>query len=71
MPLMSKLAFTRRLTWLHKKGNCSSLTDLDKGNLKMTTDFRSVYGTLLKEWMGFDQNRKVLKGDYPTLGVFG
>jgi uncharacterized protein (DUF1501 family) len=48
-----------------------SLTDLDNGNLKMTTDFRAVYGTLLKEWMGFDHNRKVLKGDYPTLGVFG
>ncbi len=32
-----------------------SLTDLDDGNLKMTTDFRSVYATMLKEWMGFEE----------------
>jgi uncharacterized protein (DUF1501 family) len=52
-------------------GSPPSLTDLDNGNLKMTTDFRSVYGTMLKEWMGFDNNQKVLKGDFSTLGVFG
>jgi uncharacterized protein (DUF1501 family) len=52
-------------------GTFPSLTDLDDGNLKMTTDFRSVYGTMLGEWMGFDGNSRVLKGDYPTLGVFG
>jgi len=38
--------------------------------LKMTTDFRSVYGTMLKEWMGFDDIQGVLKGDFPLLGVF-
>jgi uncharacterized protein (DUF1501 family) len=36
----------------------------------MTTDFRSVYGTMLKEWMGFDNSRAVLKGDFSTLGLF-
>lgn len=51
-------------------GKAPSLTDLDDGNLKMTTDFRSVYATMLKEWMGFDDTKAVLKGDYPTLGVF-
>jgi uncharacterized protein (DUF1501 family) len=51
-------------------GTPPSLTDLDNGNLKMTTDFRSVYGTMLKEWMGFDNSRAVLKGDFSTLGVF-
>jgi uncharacterized protein (DUF1501 family) len=51
-------------------GSSPSLTDLDNGNLKMTTDFRSVYGTMLKEWMGFNDNRTVLKGDFSTLGVF-
>jgi uncharacterized protein (DUF1501 family) len=51
-------------------GQPPSLTDLDDGNLKMTTDFRSVYGTMLQEWMGFDGNRTILKGDYPTLDVF-
>jgi uncharacterized protein (DUF1501 family) len=51
-------------------GQPPSLTDLDDGNLKMTTDFRSVYATMLKEWMGFEDTKGVLKGDYPTLGVF-
>ena len=51
-------------------GQPPSLTDLDDGNLKMTTDFRSVYATMLKEWMGFADTKGVLKGDYPTLGVF-
>ena len=51
-------------------GRPVSLTDLDNGNLKMTTDFRSVYGTMLKEWMGFEDIQRVLKGDFPTLGVF-
>ena len=49
-----------------------SLTDLDEnGDLKMTTDFRSVYATMVKEWMGFDQIKPVLYGDFPTLPVFG
>jgi uncharacterized protein (DUF1501 family) len=52
-------------------GQHSSLTELDDGDLKMTTDFRSVYATMIKEWMGFDDTNSVLKGDYPTLGVFG
>ncbi len=47
-----------------------SLTDLDDGDLKMTTDFRSVYATMLKEWMGHDDTKSVLKGDFPSLGVF-
>jgi uncharacterized protein (DUF1501 family) len=47
-----------------------SLTDLDEGDLKLTTDFRSVYATMMKEWMGFDDTKSVLKGDYPTLGAF-
>ncbi len=51
-------------------GKFPSLTDLDEGDLKMTTDFRSVYATVIKEWMGFDDTKSVLKGDYPTLGIF-
>ena len=51
-------------------GEYPSLTDLDDGNLKMTTDFRSVYGTMLKEWMGYDDIRQTLKGDFPSLGIF-
>ena len=51
-------------------GQPPSLTDLDDGNLKMTTDFRSVYATMLKEWMGFADTKVVLKGEYSPLGVF-
>lgn len=51
-------------------GEHPSLSNLDDGNLKMTTDFRSVYGTMLKEWMGYDGIQETLKGDYPTLGIF-
>lgn len=51
-------------------GQPPSLIDLDDGNLKMTTDFRSVYATMMKEWMGFDGVSTVLKDDYPTLGMF-
>lgn len=31
-----------------------SLTDLDNGDLKYTTDFRSVYASIIDEWMGAD-----------------
>jgi uncharacterized protein (DUF1501 family) len=33
-------------------GTQPSLTDLDeRGNLKMTTDFRSVYAAILEKWL--------------------
>ena len=48
-----------------------SLTDLDEGDLKMTTDFRCVYATMMKEWMGFEDTKSVLKADFETLGLFG
>jgi uncharacterized protein (DUF1501 family) len=51
-------------------GRHPSLTDLDDGNMKMTTDFRRVYATLIKEWLGYDDTAAVLKGSFDTLGVF-
>ena len=33
-------------------GDTPSLTDLDDGNLKMTTDFRRVYASMIEGWMG-------------------
>ena len=51
-------------------GQPPSLTDLDDGNLKMTTDFRSVYATMIKEWLGYDDTAGVLKGTFPSLGMF-
>ncbi|MDZ4773670.1 MAG: DUF1501 domain-containing protein [Planctomycetota bacterium] len=47
-------------------GKHPSLTDLDAGDLKFTTDFRAVYGTLIDRWFGADQEA-VLGARYPTL----
>jgi len=51
-------------------GQHPSLTDLDDGNLKMTTDFRRVYATMIKEWLGYDDTRLVLKGVFDPLRLF-
>jgi uncharacterized protein (DUF1501 family) len=42
-------------------GDHPSLTDLDFGNLKWHTDFRSVYATILERWLGV--------GSQPVLGT--
>lgn len=41
-------------------GKAPSLTDLDSGDLKYTTDFRSVYATVLDKWLRTD-SRKILQ----------
>ena len=51
-------------------GQPPSLTDLDDGNLKMTTDFRRVYATMIQEWLGYHDPEAVLKGRFETLGAF-
>jgi uncharacterized protein (DUF1501 family) len=51
-------------------GRHPSLTDLDDGNMKMTTDFRRVYATLIKEWLGYDGTAAILKGRFDPLSVF-
>ena len=51
-------------------GRHPSLTDLDDGNMKMTTDFRRVYATMIKEWLGYDDTPTVLKGSFEPLGAF-
>ena len=51
-------------------GRHPSLTDLDDGNLKMTTDFRRVYATMIAEWLGFRDTESILKGTFEPLGVF-
>ena len=48
-------------------GKHPSLTDLDDGDLKHTTDFRSVYGTVIERWFAADPT-KVLGAKYATLG---
>jgi uncharacterized protein (DUF1501 family) len=49
-------------------GRHPSLTDLDEGDLKHTTDFRSVYGTVVEKWFGAKQE-PVLGQRYPVLGM--
>jgi uncharacterized protein (DUF1501 family) len=51
-------------------GEPPSLTDLDDGNLKKTTDFRRVYATMIDEWLGYRDSQTVLKGSFDPLGVF-
>ncbi len=51
-------------------GKHPSLTDLDDGNMKMTTDFRRVYATMIKEWLGYGDTAAVLRGSFEPLGVF-
>ena len=52
-------------------GTHPSLTNLDQGNLRMTTDFRSIYATVLKAWMRLRETPMVLRGDFPQLPLFG
>ena len=47
-------------------GSHPSLTDLTDGDLKPTTDFRSVYATVLDKWLEIP-SRPVLAGEFPTL----
>ncbi len=39
------------------RGAHPSMTDLDDGDLKFATDFRSVYSTLLDQWLNIDSEK--------------
>jgi uncharacterized protein (DUF1501 family) len=49
-------------------GKYPSLTDLDRGDLKFNTDFRSVYGTVLDKWLKAP-SETVLGRKFPALGI--
>src|SRR6266480_7670262 len=49
-------------------GKYPSLVDLDHGDLKFNTDFRSVYGTLLDRWLKAP-SEKVLGRKFPALAI--
>lgn len=51
-------------------GTHPSLTDLDDGNLKYTTDFRRIYSTLIHNWMGYEDPAKVLGSQFEGLNMF-
>lgn len=46
------------------------LEDLDDGDLKMKTDFRSIYGTLIESWLELD-SKLILGKTYPHVPCFG
>jgi uncharacterized protein (DUF1501 family) len=49
-------------------GDHPSLTDLDAGDLKFHTDFRSVYATMLERWLG-RSSTEILAGTFATLPI--
>jgi uncharacterized protein (DUF1501 family) len=49
-------------------GKYPSLTELDHGDLKFNTDFRSVYGTVLDQWLKAP-SQAVLGRKFPALGI--
>lgn len=51
-------------------GRTPSLTDLDQGDLKFTTDFRNVYSTLLQDWLKTNPEN-VLGRKFDTLPLIG
>ena len=50
-------------------GKHPSLTDLDNDALKHHTDFRSVYATVLSNWLGLDAET-ALGAKFPLLNIF-
>jgi len=48
-------------------GKYPSLTDLDQGDLKHTVDFRSVYATVVEDWLQ-GKAQPVVSGEFEKLG---
>ncbi len=51
-------------------GEQPSLTDLDRGDLKFNTDFRRIYATISRRWLGVEPKR-VMAGEFAELPLFG
>ena len=57
-----------------KGGHYGKIADLINGldegdNLKHTTDFRSVYATLIDNWLKVD-SKKILRKNFQTFNMF-
>jgi len=50
-------------------GKMPSLTELNDGNMVFTTDFRRVYATAIKSWMGYGDAAGVLRGEFEPLPI--
>ncbi len=51
-------------------GGLPDLHDLEEGDLKYKVDFRSVYASILTQWLSADAS-KILAGNYPELSLLG
>lgn len=57
-----------------KGGHYGQIPDLVKGlddgdNLKYTTDFRSVYATIIDKWLQVD-SKNILRKNFQTFDIF-
>jgi uncharacterized protein (DUF1501 family) len=52
-------------------GTHPSLTDLSEGDIRHTVDFRSVYGTVLGDWLRAPDMKPILGASYPKMGLIG
>jgi uncharacterized protein (DUF1501 family) len=50
-------------------GKTPSLTDLDRGEPKMTSDFRGVYAAVLADWLGLKE-QAALGGAFERPALF-
>ena len=50
-------------------GKMPSLTALNDGNMVFTTDFRRLYATAIKSWMGHTDAAGVLRGEFNPLSI--
>jgi uncharacterized protein (DUF1501 family) len=48
-------------------GKHPSLADLNQGDIQHTVDFRSVYGSILTDWLKAPSLKPILGKDYPKL----
>ena len=57
---------------LKQKGiynNTPDLSNLDEGDIKYTVDFRSIYATILNNWLGVNNSSILLKKNFPLLKI--
>lgn len=52
-------------------GKHPSLTDLQDGDIQHTVDFRSVYSSVLADWLKAPGVKSILGGDYASLPIIG
>ncbi len=50
------------------RGEFPGLTTLDRGDLRVTTDFRSIYSSVVGEWLGGDPGAVIPGGSFPLAG---